>query len=253
MADGALPRDYSQSFRIDGPVGNNALSYARRGSSPTLWVPSLIRGTMADVVAGTSVVFEDFDEHDVLHQCTGLAHLVRTSWRGVPTVVMDNHNHAFYFWFEACRQGHLRPGATLIHLDQHRDTRVPDRALPGDATLEDAFRYTNFQLNVGNYVVPAINAGLVGEVQFVTGDSGLDNFDVAGRSNTILNIDLDFFAPEMSSIDFDRALRFIDAHLSSASLVTIATSPFFIAQDRAIACLHRLADTSPAGRREGPS
>lgn len=242
MADGSLPRDYSQSFRIDGPVGNNALSYDRRGPSPTLWVPSLLQGSMADVVTGTHVVFEDFDEHEVLHSCTGLAHLVRTSWRGVPTVVMDNHNHAFYFWFEACLQGRVRPGATLIHLDQHRDTRVPDRSLPGDATLEDAFRYTNFHLNVGNYVVPAIDVGLVGDVLFVTGDSGLDDFAFADRPNTILNIDLDFFAPEMAYIDFDRAHRFIDAHVPSASLITVATSPFFIDQPRAITCLRKLVD-----------
>lgn len=253
MADGGLPCNYSHPFWIDGPVGNNALSYDRRGPAPTLWVPAIVAGTIADVVTGAHVVFEDFDEHGVLQSCVGLAHLVRTSWCGVPAVVMDNHNHAFYFWYEAVQAGRLRPGATLIHLDQHRDTRVPVRPLPAHATLEDAFRYTNFHLNVGNYVVPAIGAGLVGDVLFVTGDSGLDDFAFAGRPNTILNIDLDFFAPEMSSIAFERARRFIDAHLSSASLVTVATSPFFIEPARALAYLHRLADVSPPARREGPS
>jgi hypothetical protein len=239
----SLPRDYARPFWIQDAVGNNALSYERRGPSPKLWVPSVIDGTMADVVAGDHIVFEDVDEHGVLHSCTGLAHLVRTSWHGVPAVVVDNHNHAFYFWFEAVRAGRLEPGATLIHLDQHRDTRVPASALAADPTLEDAFRYTNFHLNVGNYIVPAVDAGLVGDALFVTGDSGLDDHSRAGRANTILNIDLDFFAPDMSSIAFDRVRRFIDAHLPGAALVTIATSPFFIEQERAIAYLHKLAGT----------
>jgi hypothetical protein len=241
MSTGPSPRDYGQSFWIEGPVGKNPLSYERRGPSPALWVPSLIDGTLADVVPGDRVVFEDFDEQGRLCSCTGLAHLVRTTWRGVPTVVVDNHNHAFYFWFEALREGRLQPGATLIHLDQHRDTRVPAERLGPDAGLTDVFRYTNFHLNVGNYIVPAIDAGLVGESVIVTGDSGLDERSRAGRANVILNIDLDIFAPELASIPFERVRRFVDAYLPSASLVTIATSPFFIEQDRALAYLRRLA------------
>jgi hypothetical protein len=154
-------------------------------------------------------------------------------------VVVDNHNHVFYFWFEALAQGIVQPGATLIHVDQHRDTRVPARMFEG-RTLEDAFGYTNFQLNVGNYIVPAQHARVVGETQFVTGGTALLDLSLASRTNKILNIDLDFFAPEMSYVDFDLARRFIDAHLPTASLVTVATSPFFIEQERAIEVLRRL-------------
>lgn len=232
-------RDYTEQFWIDGAVGNNALSYDRRGPAPRLSVPSLIEGTIADVTPGHAVAFEDFDEQGRLQSCTGLSHLVRTTWGAVPTVVVDNHNHAFYFWFEALQREMLKPGATLIHIDQHRDTRTPDRSFAG-RTLEDAFDYTNFELNVGNYIVPARDAGLVGEIQFVTGEGALRDVSFAARPNRILNIDLDFFAAEMSYIDFDQARRFIDLHARTASLVTIATSPFFIDQDRAIEVLANL-------------
>lgn len=240
MTDHRLPIDYSQPFWFEGASGNNAFSYDRRGAWPKLWVPSLIDGTLGDVAPGNEVVFEDVDEHGVLQSCTGLSHLVKTTWRGVPTVVMDNHNHAFYFWFEALLDGRLARGATLVHVDQHRDTRVPDRSFDAASTLSEAFAYTNFELNVGNYIVPAIQTGLVGETLFVTGQDGLDDHPPARRTNTVLNIDLDFFAPEMSYIDFEAARAFIDAHLAAASLVTIATSPFFIDQDRAIEYLRRL-------------
>ena len=234
-----MPCTYAEPFTITDPVGNNAFSVDRRGPAPSLWVPSLVDGSFDDVALGDRVVFEDVDEHDVLHSCTGLAHLVRTSWRGVPVIVMDNHNHAFYFWREALERGQIARGATLIHIDQHKDMRVPERAYD-DQSLEDAFDYTNFHLNVGNYIVPALQAGIVGDIQFVTSGDALNDTTLAARSNRILNIDLDFFAPEMSYIDFDRARRFIDAHVATASLITIATSPFFIDQARAIAVLRRL-------------
>jgi hypothetical protein len=230
---------YSAPFHIADRVGNNAFSYDRRGPSPSLCVPSLLNGTFDDVKPGTDVVFEDFDEHDVLRSCTGLAHLVRTSWRGVPTVVMDNHNHAFYFWCEAIACGALAPHATLIHIDQHKDMRVPERLYDG-RSLDDAFEYTNFHLNVGNYIVPAQHAGLITDTQFVTSEDALRDLSFVPRRNKILNIDLDFFAPEMSYIDFDLAERFIEAQLPGTSLITIATSPFFIDQERAIAAVRSL-------------
>lgn len=234
-----MPSDYSRPFDIDGPVGNNALSYDRRGPAPRLWVPSLIAGRFEDVAPGDRVVFEDFDEHDTLQSCRGLAHFIRTEWAGVPTVVTDNHNHAFYFWWEARERGVLAPGAALIHVDQHRDTREPERPYDG-RTLEDAFAYTNFQLNVGNYVIPAQRSGVIGAMQMVTSGEALNDLSLASRRNKILNLDLDFFAPEMSYVDFDRAARFIAAHLPTASLVTIATSPFFMDQAEAIRVLQRL-------------
>jgi hypothetical protein len=234
-----MPSDYSRPFTITGPIGNNALSYERRGPSPSLWVPALIEGTIEDVAPGDRVVFEDFDAHDVLQPSTGLASFVRAEWRGVPMVVVDNHNHAFYFWSEAVARGVLEPGATLIHIDQHRDMRVPERPYDG-TSLEDAFDYTNFHLNVGNYIVPAQRAGIVGDIQFVTSGEALHDPSRISRANKILNIDLDFFAPEMSYIDFDLARRFIESHLPETSFITVATSPFFIEQGLAIAALRSL-------------
>ena len=246
-----MTRDYSRPFEIEGPVGNNALSYdlrrarsaAPNGPAPTLWVPSLIEGSFDDVTPGERVVFEDFDEHGALQSCTGVSHFVKTAWAGIPTIVIDNHNHAFYFWCEALGRGDIQPNATLIHVDQHRDMRVPERLYDG-TTPEEAFTYTNFHLNVGNYIVPAERAGLVGDMQMVTSGSALEDLRLAGSRNKILNIDLDFFAPEMSYIDFALAERFIAAHLPTTSLVTCATSPFFIAQNRAIAMLKRLVGES---------
>lgn len=234
-----VPHSYDQPFSIERRVGNNALSFERRGPAPSLWVPALITGTFDDVTPGDRVAFEDFDEHGVLQSCAGLSHLVKADAGGIPTVIVDNHNHAFYFWCEAIAEGLIATGATLIHIDQHKDMRVPERLYEG-SSLDDAFDYTNFYLNVGNYISPAQQAGLIGEIQFVTSGEALTDLGLTSRTNKILNIDLDFFAPEMSYIDFDRARRFVHAHLPGTAFITIATSPFFIDQDRAIEVLKKL-------------
>lgn len=238
MITGPRPIDYSEPFDIAEPVGNNAFAYERRGADPRIWVPALIDGTWDDVRPGDRIAFADLDDSGRLQEARGLAHLVSTRWRGVPAVVMDNHNHAFYFWHQALRQGWVAPGATLVHIDQHRDTRVPGQGYAG-ATLAEAFAYTNFHLNVGNYVVPARDCGLIAAAQFVTGASALNDTSLVAHRNKIVNLDLDFFAPEMG-VDLPAARRFIEAHLDTASLVTIATSPFFIDQSRALAALRAL-------------
>ena len=231
--------DYSQPFFIDQPVGNNALSFEKRGEHPRLWVPSLVEGTLDDLKLGTEVVFEDIDEFDVLQSCAGLEHLVSMELKGIPAVLVDNHNHVFYFWWKAFFEGVIEKGASLVHIDQHKDMRVPECLFDG-ANLEEVFDYTNFHLNVGNYIVPAREAGLVGEIQFVTSELSMEDLSFVPKKNKILNIDLDFFAPELSYIDFEKSKAFIAAHLPTTSLITIATSPFFIDQNRALEVLRKL-------------
>ncbi len=220
---------------MEGPVGNNVFAYEARGKKPRLFVPQVGSGQLT---LGDEVVFSDFDEKGVLRECAGLKEFVRTEWNGVPMVVFDNHNHAFYFWYEALERALLKRGATLIHFDQHKDMRRPETPFLG-GDLEAVARYANEVLNVGNYIVPAQEEGLLGEVLLVTGEADLEKQDFLVEQNKILNIDLDFFAPELDYINFARAKQFLLTHLKTAKLVTVATSPFFIDQGLA---LERLAD-----------
>lgn len=224
---------YKTPFLITGNFGNNAFSFAKR-PNPSIYVPSLIKGTLDDARVGEHTVFEDFDENDKLQPCVGLKNLLEFNWRGVPAILVDNHNHAFYFWYRSGLKN-----ATLIHIDQHKDMRVPPEPFMGK-TLQDAFKYTNEVLNVGDYIVPAREAGIVGEIQFVTSESSLDDEQFFDTKNKILNIDLDFFAPELDYIDFEKAKRFIQRQAANASLITIATSPFFIDQEMALDVLKNL-------------
>lgn len=56
----------------------------------------------------------------------------------------------------------------------------------------------------------------------------------------ILNIDLDFWAEELSYIPRDQSMSLVASLLAGASLITIATSPAFISYDRASEALREL-------------
>jgi hypothetical protein len=64
--------------------------------------------------------------------------------------------------------------------------------------------------------------------------------DYIPSQNSILNLDLDFFAPEMDFIDEEKKIRLIRNLLPKVKCVTIATSPYFIDQCIALEKLHLL-------------
>jgi hypothetical protein len=226
---------YKKPIYLTEQSGNNAFAWEERGPEPRLYVPALIDGSLDDVMEGEEVVFADLDEHGVLQQCKGLKHFVRTQCNGTETVIFDNHNHAFYFWYEALERGLIERGAGLLHVDQHKDMRRPELLFDGN----DAFNYTNQVLNVGNYIVPAVEEGLIGEVTLVTGEAALLELKKPDGPY-IFNLDLDFFAPELDYIDFERAVKILKPIWEAAVFATVATSPFFIEQSRAIELLRKL-------------
>jgi len=57
----------------------------------------------------------------------------------------------------ARKQGIISDNSLLYHIDEHADTRDPEKYLlkPDSRDLQKVFEYTNFFLNVGNYIIPA--------------------------------------------------------------------------------------------------
>jgi len=47
------------------------------------------------------IAFEDFDFDSKLSTNYGLKNFYRFKIKGKEVVLFDNHNHAFYFWYEA--------------------------------------------------------------------------------------------------------------------------------------------------------
>ena len=86
---------------------------------------------------------------------------------------------------------------------------------------------------IADFIQPAICSGLLSDCIQVRTEYGLLHFDRIEKPY-VLDIDIDFWAPEMSIEEFDRTIEKTRQLIAGASMVTIATSPYFIDQERAV-------------------
>lgn len=236
---------YSESFYITDEVSNNAFNLEKR-IHKRVFVPSLREGKVKDVQIGSKIVFEDLDDDDCPTPCLGLDHFIKTRLADAPTYIFDNHNHAFTFWCAELQAKNVELKAKLIHVDQHKDTRKPKSYLKEKDLydLEKVQKYANTVLNVGNFIPPAQEAGLIDELVIIDSIASMESFEKNGESNDnmILDIDLDFFSTDMSYISDDYKVEFIRELIPQARVITIASSPFFIEQKKALHFLREIAD-----------
>lgn len=241
---------YQNSFYITEKIGNNALSYDQR-TNKKLYVPGLKEiESFDEIKLWDKVVFEDYDFDDILQSCTGLKNFYEMAWKWKPLYLFDNHNHAYYFFYLARHQGYITDGATLFHVDEHADMRDPEKYLmkPDSLDMQKVFQYTNFsEVNVGNYIIPAQKEGLLWDVVQIRNEKNLLDYESGScdkyTGNVILNLDLDFFEPELDFIDYDLKKKVILDMAERADFITVATSPFFINQELALKVFRDIFDS----------
>lgn len=236
---------YKKEILLDKAVGNNLFSYEERKSlhqrDPFITIPKVIEGTIDDVCVGQVISFEEVEEGE-LKSCYGLENFVHIQKSHQDIFIFDNHNHAFYFWAEARSRGVIHDGATLIHIDQHKDMRDPGVYLPACDLddLEKVAVYTNEVLNVGNFILPAQKSGMLGEIFLLDAEDHFRQDFSAVSENLIVDIDLDIFAPELDFMDQEMILQETRRWVAKAKVVTVATSPFFIDQGEAMRWMRRI-------------
>ena len=132
-------------------------------------------------------------------------------------------------------------------MDEHADYRDPLKYLmkPESYNMQKVFEYTNFSdINVGNYIIPAEKEGLIQQTIQIRSEYSLlsINWDSLEHNtqSIILNIDLDFFQPDLDFIDYSLKKKVILQLAKKADIITIATSPFFINQELALSVLNDL-------------
>ena len=238
---------YSKPFYITNPVWNNVFSYDKR-SNKEIFVTSLIEGDFSDVQIWDKPAFIELNEDWEEKIYFGLKNFIKSTWKNVPVYIFDNHNHAFYFWHEALAKWVIGKWSKLVHIDEHNDTREPGSILtPGlklpisKTFLKRIFNYTNFNLNVWNYIVPAMKSWLIPEVIKITWESDLffwENKEL--EKDYILNLDLDIFSDELDYVNFDLKKDIILKFAKKAKIITIASSPYFIDQKKAIEILKKI-------------
>ena len=230
---GEVLQTYYTGFYINTPGGNNAFSYEKR-KNKLIYVPPVLKGDLDDLAVSQEIAFSEIVEGKERNS-TGLKYFLMVERGDKHIFICDNHNHAFFFWMVAFKTGAAKKGPLLVHIDQHTDLREPPQDLPhashGDINLEDAFRYTNWTLNVGNFIKPALNQGLFKDIEMVT------NREAFGKSFSppfFLDLDMDIFAPDMDYIDKKTKINHIWKLIEKSRFITIATSPFFMDQKRAV-------------------
>lgn len=235
---------YNKWFFIENPVWNNEFSFDKR-QNKKLFVPEIIEAKSFDEIKFQDdlekIAFEDFDFDDKLSTNYWLKNFYRFQMWWKEVVLFDNHNHAFYFWYEARSRKIIWNKNLLIHIDQHADTRDNDKIISksDSKNLEKVFDFTNFVLNVWDYIIPAQKEGIIENVVQIRNTKNLEDYlqnfsNKKNNSKIILNLDLDFFASELDFIDFELKKKVILDAFEKASYVTVCTSPFFVDQGLAV-------------------
>lgn len=192
-------------------------------------IPKRIFGDVNDVKISENLVFEECENGKIL-SCFGLENFVQIERENLPPIVVfDNHNHALFFWCEAMKNGILKPKFQLFHIDQHSDLWENPNEIEDFENLEKMWEFTNFSCNVGNYIFPAMRAGIVGEMIRIENEFQIDeNIAKIPSENSVLNLDLDIF--NLDYIDAEKIKKCIKNLLKRVKYVTICTSPYFIDQ-----------------------
>ncbi len=233
-----LLKQYYKGFFIEEPTGNNAFSFDQR-ENKKIWVAPIIDGSLRDLSIGDKIAFSEVGDGKEINKA-GLKSFLYLSVKSKDVFVFDNHNHAFFFWIAGLKQGAIKKGLKLVHVDMHKDTRKPKRSFDQDlkdTNLQKVFEYTNFTLNVGNFIPPALECGVFSEVLTIDSEEA---FNQPVEGDFVLDIDMDIFATEMDYISIDLKINKIREYIEASQFITIATSPYFMDQVRAIELIGRL-------------
>lgn len=257
---------YNENIKINSPISNNFFSYEKRNHK-NIHVPKLKNGNVVDIEESQNPAFIELDDQGVEIICKGLKYFIKQINK--PIYIFDNHNHSFYFAYNLFINTEKK--YDFIHIDQHKDLREPELdffeykkminsidALKTEfekldldlkqyanfseveivADIDDindikSFLYTNTVLNVGNFIKPLMKAGVIEDFYCIDSEYKMDEFkNYNYNRDYILDLDLDFFSKEMNYIDEAKKIALIRRLIKDASLVLIATSPYFIEFER---------------------
>ncbi|PID34720.1 MAG: hypothetical protein CR971_01785 [candidate division SR1 bacterium] len=251
-------------FWITEKKGNNSFCFDEEKNQQRIYIAPRIKGDLSDLALGSKPVFREKNQQGVIVEYQGLEKFVELSLpskgrrlakrdggvgkgkRTCPCIIFDNHNHALFFWYEAYTNNLFKKGVKVIHIDQHTDMNENTHILDDIDTLTEQkiFDFTNCSCNVGNFIKPALQSRLIGSVELITTEYKLLHFDTADekleQEEYILDIDLDFWHPDMSIEQFDTTIQQTRKLIQHAKYITIATSPYFLDQQLAIDIIEKI-------------
>ena len=164
-----------------------------------------------------------------------------------PVFIFDNHNHAITFRYNII-YSKKNNDVKVIHIDQHSDCRENKNHLElnwKEDELEKVFKFWNEECNVGNFILPAIESGMIVNQVQIRSTTALQNLKINENQHFILDIDLDFCLDwiDRNKINWETIMLLknkFDEIWKYALWITIATSPYFLGQELAIQIIEEL-------------
>ena len=246
---------YKYGCSLSLPTGNNEFSFDQR-KEKTIFVPAIEEGDLQSIEESEKFSFIEIAENGMECSCKGVRRFVRNKNK----FIFDNHNHCYFFYKAFLKEQGL-DRLNFVHIDQHKDMRRPSKTLEEysfaindlkeeflsigvsadqyeslrslNMFLEVApwFLYTNKILNVGNFIVPLVEEKKIGSLYIVDSQYTMENLPPE-LGSYVVDLDLDFFAEDMSYIDHKEKLNFVKKLIDGALAVFVATSPYFAAFDK---------------------
>lgn len=214
---------------IEWKCGNNKFSYEKR-IDPKIRVAPLKHWDINDLKIWNEIVFEEIQNNKLI-SCFGLKNFIKIKNKDI--YIFDNHNHALYFRYIENMKWNIKDKIDLIHIDQHSDMNTPD-SLPDIINQKNIYKYVNYNINVWNFIEPAIKINIVWRIIPILSEYKLLDYDISNSDEFILDIDIDFWDKKMSINKHNETIKKVQELIKKAKIITIATSPFFIDQKKAI-------------------
>lgn len=169
--------------------------------------------------------------------------------------ISRNHNWAFSAWEIARLRKYIKPGAILVHIDNHLDDLCPEKEI-GNITSENDALTIGETINIDEFIIPALANGTLEKVLMISDHAVTTREDIkVSRAHTlnhyeyiykkdwnnmtqdksiILDLDLDFFNHnyidycENGIISTDEIIKYQLEYIRNMmewDLVTVALSP----------------------------
>ena len=266
-----MTNNYNREFQITENIGNNIFCFDKL-KNPKIYIPNLITVDSNEFKSNIekylkiwkNPVFREEKNWEIIeykwlekfiqiNNSTDKGKCPKDGGICKQTIyIVDNHNHALYFRYKEYFDWNIQKLSKLIHIDQHTDMNENKYSIstffdkgmyPEDGgvckqNLKQIFNFTNKNCNVWNFIKPAVEEWLISKITQINTEYALLNNDLLlstkERSGEVLDIDLDFRAPEMSIAKYQKTIDTTKKLIQNSRVVTIATSPYFLDQNLAI-------------------
>lgn len=218
--------------RITENTWNNQFCF-NQVENPKIWVADMIEWTEKDLEIWENTVFREMKNWNI-SEYKWLKNFIHIKKENQSIYIFDNHNHALKYRIDEYKKWNIPFWFDLIHIDQHTDMNSSEYELDLENPNLNVY-------NVWNFIQPAIKSWLISKVEQINTEYKLLNFQT-NENDLILDIDLDFRAPEMSIEKYSETIEKVKILISKSRVVTIATSPYFLEQWFAIELCKKLLE-----------